>query len=198
MRWIIYILIVFSLNSCKEDSVFTPKPRMYPRVDYPQKKYTNLKGIDCDFRFEAPYYAKYKKDTTRDESGNVYDCWFDMAMEPFNAEINFSYHPISKKTSLDRLLADAFKMTDKHNIKADYIEEELIKNPYGVSGLKFKLYGPVASPIQFFVTDSTQHFLRGSLYFNSKVNQDSLAPILNYVEEDINHLIQSFQWVDME
>ena len=109
--------------------------------------------------------------------------------------MHLSYIPIENRTEFDKLIADAFEMADKHNSKASYREELVISNPEkDVHGLIFEIDGPVATPIQFFVTDSTEHFLRGSLYFKSSVNRDSIAPVYDFLKIDIGKMIESFGW----
>ncbi|PIV58809.1 MAG: gliding motility lipoprotein GldD, partial [Bacteroidetes bacterium CG02_land_8_20_14_3_00_31_25] len=51
-----------------------------------------------------------------------------------------------------------------------------------------------ASNIQFYVTDSIRHFVRGALYFETKPNKDSLAPIINFIEQDVTHLVETLRW----
>ena len=79
-------------------------------------------------------------------------------------------------------------------VKADYIDEYPFKKPNHVSGMIYEIQGPSATPFQFFITDSTQHFLRGALYFNTHINQDSLAPYYDYTKSDIMEMINSFSW----
>ncbi len=106
-----------------------------------------------------------------------------------------SYVPITSRKQFDGLVSDAFEMADKHNIKASYRQESAISKPEGnLHGLIFEIDGPVATPLQFFVTDSTQHFLRASLYFKSAVNRDSIAPVYAYLKEDIYGMIESMEW----
>ena len=106
-----------------------------------------------------------------------------------------SYVPITSRKHFDGLVSDAFEMADKHNIKASYRQESAISNPEGqIHGLIFEIDGPVATPLQFFVTDSTQHFLRASLYFKSAVNRDSIAPVYAYLKEDVYGMIESMEW----
>lgn len=197
MRWIVLAMILIMIG-CQEEDVYAPKPRMYPKVNYPTRSYEVFDEHYCDFTFERPKYSYAVQDNEFFGEEASHPCWFDLKIDTFNAEVNFSYYPISREKSLDALLADAFKLTSKHNSKADYIEENYVKNQYGSTGLIFKLDGPVASPIQFYMTDSTRHFVRGALYFNSKVNVDSIKPILDFVEDDIDHIISSFKWMDHE
>ena len=94
----------------------------------------------------------------------------------------------------DKLVKDAFKLSGKHNIKANYRDEMVIKKENHVSGIIFDIAGPVASPTQFYLTDSTNHFLRGALYFNNRVEPDSMAPIYEFIKKDIAKLIETFSW----
>ncbi|MDP4963484.1 MAG: gliding motility lipoprotein GldD, partial [Salibacteraceae bacterium] len=81
--------------------------------------------------------------------------------------------------------------------KATKIDEVLIENDAErVYGIVYDFKGETASDLQFFLTDSTNHFLRGSLYFNVYPNKDSLAPVIDYVKTDINHMLESFKWLN--
>ena len=87
-------------------------------------------------------------------------------------------------------------MAFKHISKASSIENRVIINPEAkVFGLIYEIKGMgAASPYQFFVTDSSSHFLRGALYFNMIPNNDSLAPVIDFLKEDIEHLLLSLKW----
>ncbi len=89
---------------------------------------------------------------------------------------------------------DAFNLTNKHSVRASYIDDSLIVTPNNIHGMFFKVSGEVATANQFFLTDSTKHFLRGALYFNVAPNQDSLMPVNAFLIEDVRHLINTFQW----
>jgi gliding motility-associated lipoprotein GldD len=82
----------------------------------------------------------------------------------------------------------------EHNKKATFIDEVRFEKPNSVSGFIFNLEGPVATPFQFFMSDSTEHFLRGALYFNTQIRPDSLAPLYEFVKQDISHMINTFAW----
>lgn len=198
MKWTWIAMIGFIVMGCHEDVAIAPKPRMYPKIDFPDHAYKEFDEHYCDFTFDQPTYSEVVQEKNFFEGKAKHACWFDLKILPFDAEINFSYYPISRENTFDNLVSDAFEMASKHNTKADYIEEALINNQYDTKGLLFKLEGPVASPIQFYMSDSTRHFLRGSLYFNSKVNSDSIAPILDFVEEDVDKILQSLRWIDHE
>ena len=83
----------------------------------------------------------------------------------------------------------------KHTIKADAIQEQVFMNPANrVYGLIYKIEGNAASPMQFFLTDSTSHFLRGALYIREVPNIDSLKPVIDFLEIDIIRLIETTSW----
>jgi len=191
---ILSLIVSFLIISCKDDILFIPKPRMYPKVNYPVKEYQNLDIKTCPFEMETPSYFTYIKDTV-DIGAKQNDCWFDLYCGDLNAYFHFSYLPIENRKHFDKLVSDAFELVDKHNIKADYREEiKISQADKNVHGLIFEIEGPVATPLQFFVTDSTEHFFRGSLYFKSKVNRDSIAPVYTFLKEDMVHLLSSFEW----
>ena len=184
MHYILNILFIAVLISgC--NSGYSPKPRGYFRIDLPEKKYRQY-NTECPFTFLYPVYAeirKQKKDS----------CWFDIAFPKLNGRIYLSYKPVSG--NLNKYLEDSHTLIHKHTIKADAIKEKLfIKDTSRVYGILFEIKGNVASSIQFHLTDSTRHFIRGALYFNAVPNKDSLAPVLNFIKKDIILLIESFEW----
>jgi len=82
-----------------------------------------------------------------------------------------------------------------HITKADAINELVINNKeQRTYGILYDLKGNTASAVQFYITDSTRHYLRGSLYFESEPNADSLAPVIEFFREDIIHLIETLKW----
>ncbi len=187
------LLLVLALSACSEP-VMNPKPRAYPRIEYPDRTYSAFSLDACNFSFQYPAYARIVQDSTFFEKSPPHPCWFNLYYPDFNGNIHFSYYQINQPKSFDELKADAFEMVDWHNKKANYIEERAIRLPNGVSGYAFNIEGPAASPFQFYLTDSTRHFLRGALYFESSVNPDSIAPVLEFVREDIIKLIDTFTW----
>lgn len=194
---IIFILgLSFVFSACKE-TVYTPKPRSFPRVEYPQKGYQAFASDDCPFVFEYPTYCNIQQEKTFFDEQPPSDCWFDVYYPSFDGSIYFTYYPLASQDpikDLNKLRSDAFNMANWHNKRANYIDEIVVQTPNGISGIAFDIDGPSASPFQFFLTDSLQHFVRGALYFNTEVNTDSLAPIVDFVEEDILQLIQTFEW----
>ena len=173
---------------------YTPKPRAFPKVVYPVKAYQPFDENYCHFTFEYPRYAVVSQDTTFFNEKAKDPCWFNIYLPDFDATIHCSYYPIGKQHPLEKLREDAFELANKHQIRADYIDEFPISKPNHVSGFAFSIEGPAASPFQFYLTDSTQHFLRGSLYFNTQARPDSLAPVLDFVKKDIMQMINTFEW----
>lgn len=187
------IFILLCCFACGNDS-YTPKPRMYPRVMYPERAFQTFQNDDCPFSFEFPIYAETKKDSFFFGEKPINDCWFDIHFEDFNCRFYMSYYDINTSEEFDKLRADVFKMAGKVNQRSNYMEEIRFKNKQNVSGLVFEYEGPAASQMQFFLTDTSQHFFRGAMYFQSRVAVDSLAPLSAFIKEDLSHLLETFEW----
>lgn len=190
----LFAIILLVHAGCTE-YVPVPKPRAYPRVIYPEKIYQPFGETYCNFSFDMPKYAVVERDTTFFDKKPDSDCWFNIAVPNLNAKIYCSYYPVTGRARLDELVQDAFSMAQKHNIKASYIEEIPVhRSKDRVHGIIFSIEGAAASSYQFFVTDSTQNFLRGALYFNTQARPDSLAPVLAFMKQDVNHLVETLRW----
>ncbi|MCI1266547.1 MAG: hypothetical protein LKG19_08215 [Saprospiraceae bacterium] len=190
---IIWILLIVLNINCKEQ-INTPKPRMYPFIDFPEKSYIHFSQESCPFNFNFPKYSSIEKDTTFFDEMAKSDCWFNIVFESFNGKIHCSYFPIQDNKQLKKYIDDAYKLMKEHQHKADFIDELPIHKPNHVSGMLFNIEGAAASPFQFYLTDSLHHFLRGSLYFNAQTKPDSMAPIFQFVKKDIIELINTFEW----
>ena len=194
-RWILPVAgCLLFLVSCEE---FTPvpKPRAYPRVIYPEKAYKPFDASYCNFTFDMPAYATIEKDTSFFDEKPKDECWFNLDVKQLNAKIYCSYNPIRNRADFDELVADAFAMTNKHNIKASYIDEFPVRRPTDqVYGIVFHVEGAAASTYQFFLTDSTRNFMRGALYFNTQTRPDSLAPVIAFMKQDVDRLVGSLKW----
>jgi gliding motility-associated lipoprotein GldD len=176
--------IIVSIFSCNGDPVI-PKPRGYFRIDLPEKTYKTYDD-DCPFVFELPEYAFIIKEQED-------YCWMNLYFPINQATVYLTYKPINN--DLTAHLEDAHEFAYKHTVKADAIEETLFVNDsLHVYGMLYNLKGNTASQVQFYLTDSTTHFLRGSLYFNVAPNKDSLAPVVEFIKQDIVHLMESLQW----
>nr|MBA4166403.1 hypothetical protein [Chitinophagaceae bacterium] len=145
------------------------------------------------YSFEYPVYANVLQDTSffEDKPENPY--WINIDFPTLNGKIYISYKNI-KGNNFDKLVDDAFKLTYKHSSKATAIRDSVMRTPNAISGIYFKVGGNAATAQQFFVTDSANHFLRGALYFDATPNADSLSLVNNFLEVDMNHLINSLKW----
>ena len=183
--YILFALLILSF-SCKQN--YTPKPPGYIKVEYPEKKY-RLFDTNPAFKFEYPEYAEIKPDS----STKTKEAWLNLTFPSLNGTIYLSY--IKLDNNLNSYIEDCRKLAYKHSIKAESIDEILIQNlEENIYGIFYDIKGNTASSIQFFVTDSVTHFLRGSLYFYAEPNQDSLAPIISFVRKDIDHLLETLEW----
>ena len=181
------------LSSCHGD--YIPKPKSYPRVICPERSYELFDPADCPFKFEKPVYAKVLHDSTYfGEKLKDDQCWLNVYFPSLNGVINLTYKDINDTMSLERLVEDAHKMAFKHTKKANYIDEMKIVNEHGVGGILYDLGGDAASNVQFFLTDTNRHFIRGALYFYSQPNADSMAPVLDFVKADMNRMLKTFEW----
>ncbi len=187
-------MLTFLLFGCSSAPDAVPKPRAYPKVIYPERNYIEFSDSDCPFSFRYPDYIAVEKQTSFLGAAPSDPCWFDLVLPPFNARIHCSYIPVSDKNPLDDLVQDAFTIANKINQRSNYMDEIRIGNAQGVTGLILEFQGPAASPMHFYLTDSTNHFLKGSLYFNSKVRPDSLRPIAEFIKVDIAEMLNSFSW----
>jgi gliding motility-associated lipoprotein GldD len=180
-----FIFLIFT--GCDQD--YTPKPRGYFRIDFPEKSYTKF-DTTYPYSFEYPVYAKIVPD--KRPTSEPY--WMNIDFPRYQGTIHISYKPVNE--NLTEFLEDSRAFVVKHIPKADAIEDSLIYRPEDrVFGLIYYIKGTqAASPCQFFVTDSSSGFLRGALYFNVPPNNDSLSPVIDYILEDIRHMLKTFKW----
>lgn len=179
----IVVVLMLLLYSCEQE--YTPKPREYFRIDLPEKKYEAYNS-DYPFYFENPVYSRvidYKKDSN----------WVNIVFPKFNAAIYLTYKKV--KNNLDVYLEETHSFAYKHTIKADAINEYIMSYPENkVYGVVYEIKGNAASSVNFYATDSVSNFIRGALYFNVAPNKDSLAPVIEFLTEDIAHLIETLNW----
>jgi gliding motility-associated lipoprotein GldD len=181
-------LIIFTSCVNDEDEIYIPKPKGYFRIDFPKKEYRVYDSI-CPYSFEIPTYAFIDND----KHLNAEPCWLNINFPKYNAKIHLSYKVISN--NLDTILNRSRDFVVKHQIKSTGIDEVvIIRDSAKVYGLVYDISGNSASNIQFYVTDSTHHFMRGALYFNSVPNIDSLKIVVDYLRTDILQMIKTFKW----
>lgn len=181
------LLSVTLLFGCKPD--YTPKPRGYFRIDFPPHEY-QLFDTTYPYTFEYPLYARISPDNSK--LAEPY--WINVCYPGFHAQLHISYKIIHN--NLSAYLDDSRKLVNKHIPKANAITRQEFLNPsMHVYGLTYEIRGTdAASPFQFYLTDSLSNFVRGALYFNVVPNNDSLAPVIDFLKADIHHMINSFQW----
>ena len=187
----ILCLAIFIFASCNSD--YTIKQRGYFKIGLPEHKYVTFDKPGYPYTFEYPAYSNVVQDSTffEDEPENPY--WVNIEFPSLNGKIYMSYKDV-QKNQFDKLVDDAFKLTYKHSTKATGIKDSLMRTPNGITGIFFKVGGNAATARQFFVTDSTKHFLRGALYFDSTPNADSLGVVNDFLEVDMKHLINTLRW----
>lgn len=196
LAFLLLACLTFGSFGCDNDAPPVPKPRSYPRVMYPERAYQPMSSDYCDFTFAAPVSAQMVREDFFFDEAPPDSCWFDLKLDPaLNGQIHFSYYPVNSYEQWEQLRDQAFELVGVHNKRASDIEEIVIhRDDDDVHGIAFDIAGPAASPFQFFLTDTTNHFLRGALYFDTTIQPDSLAPIIDYVKEDIFTMVESFRW----
>jgi len=180
---------ILALSSCNNE--YTPKPRGYFRIALPETRYTVLDSI-YPYSFEYPAYARLTNDPLSPQEKN----WINIEMPVFHGRIHISYKPLTDKKSLVQFTEDTRTLALKHMSKSSGIRQKAIADPdRKLYGIVYEINGMgAASPYQFYLTDSTTHWLRGSLYFDAIPNNDSLAPVIDFVKTDIQHLFETFRW----
>lgn len=188
MNSLVALLLLLIVTACGDNNP-QPKPRGYFRIDLPEKQYVTLDTMR-HYSFEYPVYATITPDYYSPDEKD----WANVVFPTFKGTIHLSYKHIDG--NLSQYVEDAHKMIIKHIEKASGIRDSLVVNEESkVSGLMYFLDGEgVASPLQFYLTDSIQHFLRGSLYFNIYPNNDSLQPVIDFITDDVRHLITTLEW----
>lgn len=182
------LLFVVLFASCGRE--YLPKPLGYNRLILPEPAYRSLPDT-LPYTFQYSTHAKLLADT----SWISERFWIEIYYPQLKANVHVTYKRIMNNDDLlKEFLNDAYVLTSKHQIKAYAIDEVLTRNPQGHTAVVVELDGEVPSQMQFTITDSTKNFLRGALYFNTKVQNDSLQPAIEYMKKDIMHLINTFDW----
>lgn len=177
------------ISSCGERN-YLPKPKGYNRIDMPEYLYQALSDT-FPFQFEYSKNAVVYPDT----SWNAERYWFDLYYPYFDASIQMSYKPIENDEELlKEYLRTSYKLTSKHQVKAYAIDEYIYTTDLGKTAVIAELSGEVPSQYQFFSTDSSVHFLRGALYFKTSTKNDSLAPVIEHLQNDIQHMLNTLIW----
>ena len=205
---LIFVCLLFL--SC--NSNYTSKKEGYFKIDFPKKKYTTFNEPGYPYTFEYPVYAHIAKDSSYFAEGAKNPYWINIEFPTFNGTIFISYKQIGGTSvykiknpdgtyrdsigvnSFEKMVNDAYNLTYKNDVKAYSIEDSLMHTPNNITGIFFKVSGNVATAKQFFLSDTTHHFLRGALYFDATPNVDSLRPVNAFLQQDMKHLINTLQW----
>jgi len=189
--FIVSIMATIGFTAC--NSSFTPKQTGYPAITLPNKVYLSNAVNGLPYAFDIPSYAVVDKKVSSMGLDQSKAGWMNLQFPTLNATLYISYNAV-QKDQLDVLVRDAYNFANNHSNKASFIEDSAFENPIGLQGVFFHLGGDVASPYQFFITDSSRHFFRAALYFDTTPNADSLAPVIDFLYQDLKQLVQTFHW----
>ena len=190
-----FVIAILFLAACGDSHDYSPKPRGYFRIELPEKSYRPYVS-NYPFTFSYPAYAKMELDTNPGRNKlQKMQYLLNMQFPQLNGTLHLSYEAITSKKIFDELIEDAHKLAFKHTVKATGIDEGIISYPdRKVYGLYYTIDGNAASAVQFYLTDSVHHYIRGALYFNAQPQFDSIQPVLNFVKPDVDVMIKSFRW----
>lgn len=192
--------------------MFTPQKKGLLQYRIAWQEYRQFKREGIPYSFEYPVYGEIVQDTTYFDSTPENPWWYNIDFPDFNARIFLSYKVIGGRAKFkvqqpsglykdstginefDKLVSDAFKLTDKNQTVATSLNDSLFTTPNGITGVYFEVGGNAATGRQFFVSDTTKNFLRGALYFNATPNADSIKPVQDQLHKDILHLLNTFRW----
>ena len=199
-------LIAFACNT-----PYSPRPKGYYRIDFPEHQYRSYDLPGFPYSFEYPVYGNITRDSSLFDGTADNPYWINIDFPRFNGRIYISYKTIGGRSiykiktatgyndslivnTFDGLRDEAYKMTFKHSLKASGIVDSAFRTANGIQGVYFNVEGNAATSRQFFMTDSSHHFLRGALYFDAAPNSDSLSIVNDFLEQDMKHFISTLRW----
>jgi gliding motility-associated lipoprotein GldD len=188
----IILFCIVAFVGCSDNQNSTPKPKTYFRIDVPKPNYLTFDTLSLPFTFQYPNYGVVEE--KEDKNSNIN--WFNIYFKDYGCKLYMTFINLNKNVRLDTLINDSYNFTKEHDkFSSGVIEKEFANNKDKVYGYLFDIKGSqVASPYQFYVTDSSKYFLRGALYFDYKANNDSLSPIINRIKTDIDYMISTLKW----
>lgn len=211
MKSISFVMLMAFLVGCNTN--YTSRPTGYFNIDLPaEHKYQDFNLSGYPYGFQYPTYSNIVQDSTYFENSPENDYWINLDFPQFDAKVFLSYKRIggnsvykvktadgTYKDSLginkfEMMVNDAFTLTSKNEVVAKFIKDSAFVTAKNIGGVLFKVGGDAATAQQFFLTDSTKNFIRGALYFNTTPNADSLKPVLEFLQKDITHFINTFYW----
>ena len=178
--FIAWFILVFSCNQG-----YKPKPKGYNQIQFPEKKFEQI-TVSNKYSFKKNTQANHKIDNER--------FWVTLKYEKLKAEILITHKEILKNKELDEFIQESYKLIGRHQIKAESIIEKRVVTPKKKHAVLFEINGEVASPYQFITTDSSKNFLRAALYLDNPVANDSIMPIVEYLKNDVNHILNTLVW----
>ena len=209
---IIFGLLLYSFFLLSCNSTYTSKNKGYYKIDFPERQYVKFDSPGFPYSFEYPVYARIARDSSYFDKGSQNPYWINIDFPTFNGKIFISYKVIGGesvykvktpegkyrdsigKNTFQNMVNDSYNLTYKNDIKAYSIEDSVMRTPNHITGIFFHLSGSVATAKQFFLSDTVHNFLRGALYFDATPNEDSLRPVNAFLQEDMNHIINTLQW----
>ena len=214
IRFFYYPLLLITICQLSCNSTYTSKKRGYYNIPFPERKYLPFNWEGYPYSFEYPSYAKIIKDTTYFDASPENPYWINIDFPQFGGRIFLTYKVVGGKAMyklrqadgkykdsaginvFDNMVNDAFNLTNKNESIASSIKDSFMHTVNGLTGIYFRVGGNAATAKQFFLTDTTKNFLRGALYFDVTPNADSLKPVQDFLQADIDHLINTFRWTD--
>lgn len=182
---IFYLFFVATAFSCSE---YTPKPKAYPRVVRKQIEYAQFSNSKFSFAYPDDAYIESLISEAKSE------IWFNMHYPEYNATVHFTYIPLLNQ-NLSKILDDSYRLAYSHVSVAQAISQTQFSDSLNYTfGIIYDVQGAVASPVQFYVTDNTSNFLRGSLYFDQIAKADSVSQVVSFIRKDIIHIMESLKW----
>ena len=204
------LLVCLLLIAC--NSSYVSKKRGYFNIEMPSRSYQLFDQPGFPYSFEYPVYASIVKDSSFFETNPEDPYWINVDFPQFHSRIFLSYKRIGGKALyklkqpdgtykdslgtnvFDKMVSDAFTLTNKNNVVSNSINDSLMHTASGVSGVFFKVGGNAATSKQFFLSDTSHNFIRGALYFDVTPNADSLKPVQDFLQADMDHMINTFRW----
>ena len=189
MKKILIPLFSLFLVGCGNDPL--PKPKGFLRLQYPSPNYKKV-DLPVPFSFKQNNLAKAIVSVKKEANGDSYSV--NIEYPSLKGTIYLTYRAVNKDNLKD-LLRDTQNLTQKHTLKADEIQSDVFENTKkNVYGMFYDVGGNAASQSQFYATDSVNHFLSGSLYFNAIPNYDSIYPAVIYLKNDVKRIMESLEW----
>ncbi|CAM1350284.1 gliding motility lipoprotein GldD [Tenacibaculum insulae] len=183
MRKFLLLISAMLLVGCGEETL--PKPKGYLSLEYQNLGYNKLNN-SRPYRFDVAKKATIK---------NLPQNWLKVQYPKLKASVDITYRPVNN--NLRELLIEAEKLVLEHTVKADHISwRDYVDTDKKIYGKMCEISGNAASQIQFHVTDSTNHFLKGSLFFYTKPNYDSILPAVEYIKKDMIHMLETLEWAN--